>query len=175
MGFKSDIEIAQECEMLPITKIAENPETNEPEKEIKREEQLEVNIVQRQMREESWTVADWSADHNMVIIQPQVPEDLQKTEETDRGKEKYVVYQSGDAGRKIIITAKTGDGQEADDSYENMSATQINGTNVYFFRYDDETEEIMYACFTDKDIKCEVKFQALTESEIRKVIVSMIE
>ena len=23
MGFKSDIEIAQECEMLPITKIAE--------------------------------------------------------------------------------------------------------------------------------------------------------
>lgn len=158
-----------------ITKIAENPETNEPEKEIKREEQLEVNIVQRQMQEESWTVADWSADHNMVIIQPQVPEDLQKTEETDRGKEKYVVYQSGDAGRKIIITAKTGDGQEADDSYENMSATQINGTNVYFFRYDDETEEIMYACFTDKDIKCEVKFQALTESEIRKVIVSMIE
>ena len=158
-----------------ITKIAENPETNEPEKEIKREEQLEVNIVQRQMQEESWTAADWSADHNMVIIQPQVPEDLQKTEETDRGKEKYVVYQSGDAGRKIIITAKTGDGQEADDSYENMSATQINGTNVYFFRYDDETEEIMYACFTDKDIKCEVKFQALTESEIRKVIVSMIE
>ena len=71
-----------------ITKIAENPETNEPEKEIKREEQLEVNIVQRQMQEESWTVADWSEDHNMVIIQPQVPEDLQKTEETDRGKEK---------------------------------------------------------------------------------------
>ena len=33
-----------------ITKIAENPETNEPEKEIKREEQLEVNIVQRQMQ-----------------------------------------------------------------------------------------------------------------------------
>ena len=56
-----------------------------------------------------------------------------------------------------------------------MSATQINGTNVYFFRYDDETEEIMYACFTDKDIKYEVKFQALAESEIRKVIVSMIE
>ena len=99
-----------------ITKIEENPETNEPEKEIKREEQLEVNIVQRQMQEESWTVADWSADHDMVIIQSQVPEDLQKTEETDRGKEKYVVYQSGDAGRKIIITAKTGDGQEADDS-----------------------------------------------------------
>ena len=24
MGFKSDIEIAQECEMLPITQIAEN-------------------------------------------------------------------------------------------------------------------------------------------------------
>ena len=60
MGFKTDIEIAQECEMLPITKIAENPETNEPEKEIKREEQLEVNIVQRQMQEESWTAADWS-------------------------------------------------------------------------------------------------------------------
>ena len=158
-----------------ITKIEENPETNEPEKEIKREEQLEVNIVQRQMQEESWTVADWSADHDMVIIQSQVPEDLQKTEETDRGKEKYVVYQSGDAGRKIIITAKTGDGQEADDSYKSMSATQINGTNVYFFRYDDETEEIMYACFTDKDIKYEVKFQALAESEIRKVIVSMIE
>ncbi len=158
-----------------ITKIAENLETNEPEKEIKREEQLEVNIVQRQMQEESWTEADWSADHDMVIIQPQVPEDLQKTEETDRGKEKYVVYQSGDVGRKIIITAKTGGGQETDDSYESMNATQINGTNVYFFRYDDETEEIMYACFTDKDIKCEVKFQALTESEIRKVIVSMIE
>lgn len=56
-----------------------------------------------------------------------------------------------------------------------MNATQINGTNVYFFRYDDETEEIMYACFIDKDIKYELKFQALTESEIRKVIVSMIE
>ena len=73
-------------------------------------------------------------------------------------------------GGTIDITCNT-----EDDSYENMSATQINGTNVYFFRYDDETEEIMYACFTDKDIKCEVKFQALTESEIRKVIVSMIE
>ena len=73
-------------EITEITKIAENLETNEPEKEIKREEQLEVNIVQRQMQEESWTEADWSADHDMVIIQPQVPEDLQKTEETDRGK-----------------------------------------------------------------------------------------
>lgn len=82
-----------------ITKIAENPETNEPEKEIKREEQLEVNIVQRQMQEESWTVADWSADHNMVIIQPQVPEDLQKTEETDRGKENMLYINPG-CGKK---------------------------------------------------------------------------
>ena len=41
-----------------ITKIAENPETNEPEKEIKREEQFEINIIQRQMQEESWTEAD---------------------------------------------------------------------------------------------------------------------
>ena len=74
-----------------ITKIAENLETNEPEKEIKREEQLEVNIVQRQMQEESWTEADWSADHDMVIIQPQVPEDLQK-QKKQTGERRNMLY-----------------------------------------------------------------------------------